>query len=346
IFVDATRAGYEQMRIAREGKQTKRFLSLDSARANRFSPDWNRYEPPIPKKKGTWSFTDYDLAELRMYIDWTPFFSSWQLTGHYPEIFKDPIVGKEAKILWDDAQKMLDQIVSEKWINANAVIGLFPANSDMDDIILYTDDSRQKILMHVHHLRQQVIKAPGQPNFCLSDFIAPVEIGKPDYLGGFAVTSGLDIEQKVKEFEKAHDDYSAILLKALADRFAEAFAERMHERMRKEWWAFVPEEKLENTELIAEVYRGIRPAPGYPACPDHTEKELLFDLLNATDESGILLTESMAMYPAASVSGWYFSHPDSKYFPVSGIDRDQLEDYALRKGMTIRDAERWLGPLL
>jgi len=298
------------------------------------------------RKKGVWTLNNYDLAELRKYIDWTPFFSSWQLSGRYPQILKDPVVGIEAKNLWDDAQKMLDQLIAEKWIKANAVIGLFPANSDMDDIIIYTDESRKEILMRVHHLRQQVVKAKGQSNYCLSDFVAPVESGKMDYVGGFAVTAGLEIENKVREFEKAHDDYSAILLKSLADRFAEAFAERMHERIRKEWWGFVPEEKLGNDELIAEGYRGIRPAPGYPACPDHTEKTLLFDILNATEEAGIILTESMAMYPAASVSGWYFSHPDSKYFPVSGIDRDQLEDYAQRKGMTVREAERWLGPLL
>ncbi len=345
-FVAETRTNYEQMRIAREGKQSKRYLPLDQARANRFLPEWKSYLPPIPKKPGVQVFKNYDLAELRNYIDWTPFFSSWQLTGKYPQIFKDPIVGKEAKKLWNDAQVMLDNIIAEKWITANAVVGLFPANSDMDDIIIYTDENRKKILMRVHHLRQQVIKTAGQPNYCLSDFVSPVESGKADYIGGFAVTAGINIEDKVREFERAHDDYSAILLKALADRFAEAFAERMHERMRKEWWGFVPDEHLGNDELIAESYRGIRPAPGYPACPDHTEKTLLFDLLNATEEAGIILTESMAMYPAASVSGWYFSHPESKYFPVSGIDKDQLEDYAQRKGMTMREAERWLGPLL
>lgn len=346
LFLEETRTNYEQMRIARERKQGKRFLSLEAARANRFSPDWNSYIPPVPKKTGTWVLNDYDLHELRNYIDWTPFFSSWQLTGHYPEILNDPIVGVEAKSLWNDAQKMLDQMTREKWITANAVIGLFPAHSDMDDIILYKDESRTEILMTVHHLRQQVTKTPGQPNYCLSDFVAPKESGKLDYIGGFAVTSGLDIEEKVKAFEQVHDDYSAILLKALADRFAEAFAERMHERIRKEWWAFVPDETLGNDELIAESYRGIRPAPGYPACPDHTEKTLLFDLLQATEQTGIILTESMAMYPAASVSGWYFSHPESKYFPVSGIDKDQLSDYANRKGMSMREAERWLGPLL
>ena len=241
---------------------------------------------------------------------------------------------------------MLDTMIRKKWIRANAVVGLFPANSDMDDIIIYADESRSEVLMRVHHLRQQVVKAAGQYNYSLSDFVAPVESGKVDYIGGFAVTSGLDIENKVKAFEADHDDYHAILLKALADRFAEAFAERMHERIRKEWWGYVVDEKLANTDLIEEKYVGIRPAPGYPACPDHTEKALLFNLLKVNGQVGIELTESMAMYPAASVSGWYFSHPESKYFPVTGIDKDQVEDYARRKGMTLREAERWLGPLL
>ena len=275
-----------------------------------------------------------------------------QLTGRYPEILKDPIVGTEATKLFNDANRMLDQIIKEKWITANAQVGLFPANSDMDDIIIYSAPQSPggevtfKEIKRVHHLRQQVAKASGQPNFCLADFIAPVESGKVDYIGGFAVTAGLGIEKKVKEFESQHDDYNAILLKALADRLAEAFAERMHERMRKEWWAYVPDEKLDNAALIDEKYSGIRPAPGYPACPDHTEKSLLFDLLKVNGQVGITLTESMAMYPASSVSGWYFSHPDSKYFPVSGIERDQLEDYARRKGMTLPEAERWLSPLL
>jgi 5-methyltetrahydrofolate--homocysteine methyltransferase len=376
-FIEETKAGYEQMRIAREGKNTKRFIPLRVARENRFHPDWIHYHPPVPKKEGVWSFFNYDLAELRPYIDWTPFFQSWQLTGRYPEILKDPIVGTEATKLFNDAQRMLDQMIAEKWITANAVVGLFPANSDMDDIIIYAapmlrpantkpgataqqpspkgdflgdvhgdiQGSFQEI-MRVHHLRQQVAKASGQPNFCLSDFVAPVESGKMDYIGGFAVTSGIGIEKKVKEFEDRHDDYNAILLKSLADRFAEAFAERMHERMRKEWWGYVPDEKLDNVALIDEKYVGIRPAPGYPACPDHTEKTLLFDLLKVNEQVGITLTESMAMYPASSVSGWYFSHPDSKYFPVSGIDRDQLEDYAHRKRVPINEMERWLGPLL
>jgi len=345
-YLAEIKANYEQMRIAREGKNTKRFISLEAARANRYQPDWSSYDPPVPNKTGVWALKDYDLGELRKYIDWTPFFSSWQLAGKYPEILKDPIVGHEAKKLFDDAQAMLDKIIEGKWIVANAVVGLFPAHSDIDDVIIYADESRTEVRERVHHLRQQVEKAPGQPNYCLSDFIAPAESGKQDYIGGFAVTAGLEIEDKVKEFEAVHDDYHAILLKALTDRFAEAFAERMHERMRKERWGFATDENLDNNTLIAEGYRGIRPAPGYSACPDHTEKALLFELLDVPAQAGITLTESMAMYPAASVSGWYFSHPESKYFAVSGIDRDQLEDYARRKGMSIPQMERWLSPLL
>jgi len=345
-YLSEIKANYEQMRIAREGKNTKRFISLEAARANRYQPDWSSYDPPVPNKTGVWALKDYDLSELRKYIDWTPFFSSWQLAGKYPDILKDPIVGHEAKKLFDDAQAMLDKIIDGKWIVANAVVGLFPAHSDVDDVIIYADESRTEVRERVHHLRQQVEKAPGQPNYCLSDFLAPAESGKQDYIGGFAVTAGLEIEDKVKEFEAVHDDYHAILLKALADRFAEAFAERMHERMRKEWWGFATDENLDNNTLIAEGYRGIRPAPGYSACPDHTEKALLFELLDVPAQAGITLTESMAMYPAASVSGWYFSHPESKYFAVSGIDRDQLEDYARRKGMSIPQMERWLSPLL
>ncbi len=345
-FLNDIKENYEQMRIARAGKNKKRYLSLDKARENKLKLNWRAYNPTAPQKTGVWSLLDYDLSELRKYIDWTPFFQSWQLAGKYPKIFDDPIVGAEAKKLFDDAQQMLDQIISQKWIKANAVLGLFPANSEGDDIIIYTDDSREEILQRVHHLRQQVEKAPGKPNYCLSDFIAPVGSGVKDYIGGFAVTSGLNIEHQVAAFEAEHNDYEAILLKALADRFAEAFAERMHERIRTEWWGFVSNENLDNNALIAENYRGIRPAPGYPACPDHTEKALLFELLDVPSSAGITLTESMAMYPASSVSGWYFAHPESKYFPVSGIDRDQLIDYAGRKDMPVKEMERWLGPLL
>lgn len=353
LFVQEVRANYEQMRIAREGKNTKKYLPIAEARANKFAPDWSSYTPPTPLKQGVWAIEDYPLDELRPYIDWTPFFQSWQLVGKYPAIFEDSVVGEEARRLFDDAQAMLDQLIAEKWIRAAAVVGIFPANSDGDDIILENPYSLAPLLpsphkkkLRLHHLRQQVIKAPGQPNFCLSDFVAPADSGKIDHIGAFAVTAGLGIEKKVKEFEATHDDYHAILLKALADRFAEALAERMHERIRKEWWGYVSAEHLTNEQLIDEAYQGIRPAPGYPACPDHTEKALLFELLDVPKRAGITLTESMAMYPAASVSGWYFSHPESKYFAVSGIDRDQLEDYARRKGMEVSEMERWLSPLL
>ena len=345
-YLKDIKENYEKMRVARAGKNKKRFLSLDKARENKLAIDWSAYTPPTPKKTGVWSLLDYDLNELRKYIDWTPFFQSWQLVGKYPKIFDDPVVGIEAQKLFDDAQIMLDQIIAEKWVKANAVVGLFPANSDGDDIILYTDDGREKVLERLHHLRQQVEKAPGNPNYCLSDFIAPVGSGIEDYIGGFAVTAGLEIEYKASQFEAEHNDYSAILLKSLADRFAEAFAECIHERIRTEWWGYEKDENLNNDSLIAEKYRGIRPAPGYPACPDHTEKAILFELLDVPSKAGITLTESMAMHPAASVSGWYFSHPESKYFPVSGVDRDQLTDYAARKEMSIPHMERWLGPLL
>ena len=345
-FIREIRHQYADIRKARENRNGKRFIALDEARANRYRVDWNAYVPPVPKRTGVWSLHNYDLSELRKYIDWTPFFQSWQLAGRYPEILKDPVVGKEATQLWNDAQEMLDKMITEKWIRANAVLGIFPANSDMDDILVFTDERRDSVHKRIHHLRQQVLKAKGQPNYCLSDFVAPVESGKVDYVGAFAVTTGLDVDKKVKEFEADHDDYHAILLKSLADRLAEAFAERMHERIRKEWWGYAENEKLSNDQLISEVYAGIRPAPGYPACPDHTEKAALFELLNVNGSDGIQLTESMAMFPAASVSGWYFSHPESKYFPVTGIDRDQLEEYATRKGMTIQEAQRWLSPLL
>jgi 5-methyltetrahydrofolate--homocysteine methyltransferase len=345
-FVHETRTDYAALRAAREGRNTKRYLPLADARLNKVNIDWELYTPPAPAWKGVWSLPDYDLNELRNYIDWTPFFQSWQLAGKYPDILADPIVGHEATRLYDDANAMLDKLIAEEWISANAVIGLFPANSDGDDIILYTDDTRSEERTRLHHLRQQVIKAPGQPNYCLSDFIAPAGSGKADYIGAFAVTAGIHADEKAKEFQAAHDDFNAILLKALADRLAEAMAERMHERMRTEWWGYAAGENLPNADLIAEHYAGIRPAPGYPACPDHTEKRTLFDLLDAENAAGITLTESMAMYPAASVSGWYLSHPDSKYFPVSGIDRDQLEDYASRKKLPVKEMERWLGPLL
>jgi 5-methyltetrahydrofolate--homocysteine methyltransferase len=305
------------------------------------------YLPPKPSFLGTRVFEDYPLEELRDRIDWTPFFQAWELAGRFPAILDDEVVGSEARKLYTDATAMLDRIISEKWLKAAAVIGFWPANSvGFDDIELYTDDSRQQVRTTLHHLRQQMERPAGKPNLCLSDFIAPKETGVPDYLGAFAVTAGIGIDAKLAEFEAQHDDYQSIMLKALADRLAEAFAERMHEHVRKEFWGYAPNENYSNEELIKEAYRGIRPAPGYPACPDHTEKATMWELLQPDERIGLKLTESYAMYPTAAVSGWYFSHPQAQYFGVGKIGRDQVEDYARRKGWTLAEAERWLAPVL
>ena len=284
----------------------------------------------------------FSLETLAGYIDWTPFFQTWEMAGSYPKILDDEVVGVEARQLFEEAQVMLKKIINEEWLTARAVVGFFPANSDGDDVIVYTDDTRKTNLETLHHLRQQNIKAPGRPNFCLSDFIAPKASGKADYIGAFAVTTGIGIEEKLQQFEQDHDDYSSIMLKALADRLAEAFAEYMHQVVRKNYWGYAEEETYEPEQLINEAYQGIRPAPGYPACPDHTEKGKLFDLLKVTENTSIELTESYAMYPASAVSGWYFSHPDSQYFNVGKIDKDQLQDYAKRKNIAEEVAERWL----
>ncbi|WP_445371939.1 methionine synthase [Methylomonas sp. HW2-6] len=340
-FVAKTRDEYAQVRERHKGRQAKNPQHpLEAARRNRF--DHAGHQPVKPKFLGTRIFDHFPLATLAQYIDWTPFFLTWELSGSYPAILHDAVVGQEANKLFQDAQDMLQHIVNENWVTAKAVIGFFPANSEGDDIIVYTDDSRSEQLEVLHHLRQQNVKAPGRPNYCLSDFVAPVESGIADYIGGFAVTAGIGIETKLTEFEQDHDDYSAIMLKALADRLAEAFAEYMHLAVRKDYWGYAEDENYNNAALIEEAYRGIRPAPGYPACPDHTEKAKLFELLNATEHTTITLTESFAMYPAAAVSGWYFSHPESQYFNVGKIDRDQLEDYARRKGIKLEVAERWL----
>jgi 5-methyltetrahydrofolate--homocysteine methyltransferase len=338
------RAEYEMMRKRHQGKQiAKDYISIEEARNNKLKLDFTNYTPPKPTFLGTKVFEDYDLSELRSYIDWTPFFSTWELHGKYPNILEDKVVGTEAKKLLADANALLDKIIAEKWLTAKGVIGFYKANSINDDDIEIVADSKIKVL---HHLRQQNKKAEGLPNICLSDFIAPMSTQKQDYIGGFAVTTGIGIETKIKEFEANHDDYNSILLKALADRLAEAFAERMHELVRKEYWAFDKNESLTNEDLIKEKYIGIRPAPGYPACPDHTEKTTLFEILNATKDAEIILTESMAMYPTAAVSGWYFSHPDSKYFGIGKISKDQLLDYVKRKDMTTEKMERWLGSVL
>ena len=347
-YVRSIKEEYRQVRESRSSRQSsKEYLSLEEARANRLKLNWSSYEPPRPSFLGTRVFSDYPLEDLVHHIDWTPFFSSWQLKGKFPAILQDEFVGQEAQQLYNDARSLLRRIIDEKWLQARAVIGFFPANACPDDQIeLYADESREEAISTLAHLRQQVKKAPGQPNLCLTDFLAPKENGQPDYLGAFAVTAGIGIERWVEKFESEHDDYHAILLKALADRLAEALAERMHERVRREFWAYAPEEALDNEALIAEEYRGIRPAPGYPACPEHTEKRRLFDLLQVEEQIGIRLTESYAMYPAASVSGWYFAHPAAKYFGLGQIGKDQVTDYARRKQMPVEEAERWLAPSL
>ncbi|MEX2452001.1 MAG: methionine synthase [Rhodospirillales bacterium] len=339
---------YAKIRKKHEGRsEGKGHLSIADARAAKFKIDWTAAAPPKPTFLGLKTFKDYDLAELTTRIDWTPFFRTWELKGTYPSIFEDAKVGEVARNLFNDAQGMLQQIVGEKWLTANAVLGFFPANSvGDDDVEVYTDDTRKHVLTRFCFLRQQMPKSAGRANMCLADFIAPKDTGVADYLGAFAVTAGLDIERKLAEFKAKYDDYNDILLKALADRLAEAFAERLHERVRTEFWGYAPDEKLSNEDLVRENYRGIRPAPGYPACPDHTEKRELFRLLDGGKNAGITLTESMAMLPAASVSGFYFSHPDSQYFGIGKITRDQVEDYAVRKDMPIEQAERWLAPNL
>ncbi|HEX9703476.1 MAG TPA: methionine synthase [Rhodospirillales bacterium] len=342
-FVAEIAREYEEIRVRHAGRENaERQASLEKARQTRPDIRWPGYRPPRPTFVGLKVFDDYDLAELTRRIDWTPFFRTWELKGNYPTIFDDPAQGEAARNLFADAESMLQRLIGEKWLTAKGVVGFFPANSVGDDIEIYADDGREQVVATLPFLRQQLIRGPGQANRSLADYVAPKDTGIADYLGGFAVTAGLGIGKKVKAFEKAHDDYNAILLKALADRLAEAFAERLHERVRKEFWAYEPDEDLSNDDLIHERYRGIRPAPGYPACPDHTLKSPLFRLLDAEKNAGVALTESLAMWPAASVSGFYFSHPDSQYFGIGRIGRDQVEDYARRTGQSVHDAERWL----
>ena len=346
-FAAGVKSEYETIRTRHAGRRSQqRLRPLAEARANKFQTKWEQYRPLAPAFTGLKCFNHYSLSELRNYIDWTPFFQTWELAGKYPHILEDAVVGEAARNLFDDAQAMLDCIIQEKWLRASAVIGLFPANSAGDDVEVYKDESRAEALAVVHNLRQQMEKPPGRPNLCLADFVAPKETGLADYIGMFAVTAGIGLEEQVRRFEAAHDDYHSILLKALADRLAEALAERMHERVRQEFWGYAPAESLDNEALIQEQYRGIRPAPGYPACPDHTEKGTLFCALSATANAGICLTESYAMLPAASVSGYYLAHPESHYFGIGRINRDQVEDYAARKGWDVETAERWLAPLL
>jgi len=328
------------------GQAEKARTSIADARANRLKLDWAVYTPPKPTFLATRAFKAYDLAELARYIDWTPFFHAWELKGTFPRILDDDKYGEAARNLYDDARAMLKQLIDEKWLTANGAVGFWPANSLGDDIELYADDRRTKRIAVLHTLRQQMARDGSRANLALADFVAPKETGFADYVGSFAVTAGIGEEEVARRFERANDDYSKIMIKALADRLAEAFAEALHEKVRRELWAYAPGEKLSNEQLIAEDYAGIRPAPGYPAQPDHTEKGTLFALLDAEKAAGIKLTESYAMWPAAAVSGLYFSHPESRYFGVGKIGRDQVADYAGRKGWSIEETERWLGTIL
>jgi 5-methyltetrahydrofolate--homocysteine methyltransferase len=347
-LVDKTRHENARRREQHAGKsRLTPQLSLDEARKRRHEIDWNGYTPPEPAFTGVRVFDRIDLAVLTDYIDWMPFFNAWEFHGKYPAILSDEIVGEAAAALYKDARAMLEKIVREEWLQARAVLGLFAANSTgHDDLVVYADDERKATLERLCHLRQQRAKPEGQPQNCLADFVAPAESGVADFVGAFAVTAGIGIDERVAQFEKAHDDYNSIVLKALADRLAEALAEYLHEQVRIEHWAYAPDERLENEQLIAERYRGIRPAPGYPACPDHTEKGKLWSLLDVEKNIELRLTDSYAMFPTAAVSGFYFSHPDARYFSVGKIDRDQLESYAARKGMSVAEAEKWLSPIL
>ncbi|HEX4296498.1 MAG TPA: vitamin B12 dependent-methionine synthase activation domain-containing protein, partial [Devosia sp.] len=344
-YVADIKAEYQKVAARHaESEAAKQRLPLSVARENGFKTDWANYVPPKPSFLGTRVFENYDLHDLARYIDWTPFFQAWEMKGRYPAILEDKDQGPAARQLWDDAQAMLREVLQKNWFRPKAVIGFWPANAVGDDIRIYTDDSRTEELATLFTLRQQLSKQKDKPNLALADFVAPV--GVPDYVGSFVVTAGLEEQLIAERFERKNDDYSAIVIKALADRFAEAFAEALHERVRKEFWGYAADEAIAPDELIQEKYRGIRPAPGYPAQPDHTEKTTLFRLLNARQRIGVELTESYAMWPGSSVSGLYLSHPGAYYFGVAKVERDQVDDYARRKGMSVREVERWLGPVL
>jgi len=340
------RADYVKVREAHAKKTGQKSIPLETARANAIALDWAGYRPPRPKQLGVMSLKNYPLDKLVDFIDWGPFFQAWDLAGKYPDILDDPVVGEAARNVMKEGRAMLERVVKGRWLTASGVFGLWPANAVGDDVEIYADEKRDRVLMTWHNLRQQNEKPSGNPNQCLADFVAPKDSGVADYVGAFAVTAGLGIEAKVREFEAKNDDYSAIMLKAIADRFAEAFAEHLHWRVRTEFWGYASGEKLSNEDLVAEKYAGIRPAPGYPACPDHTEKGELFALLDAGKNADITLTEHFAMLPTAAVSGFYLSHPESRYFSVGRLARDQVADYAARKGTTVAETERWLTPNL
>jgi 5-methyltetrahydrofolate--homocysteine methyltransferase len=344
-YVAELRGEYARIAAAHaRAQEDKARLPLAAARGNALKLDWKGYTPPKPSFLGTKTLTDYSVAELIDFIDWTPFFQTWELNGKFPAILDDAKVGEAARSLYDDARAMLDKIVAEGWFKANAVMGFWAAQAQGDDILVYGDDTRSAPAATLHTLRQQLSKREGRHNVALADFVAPGD-GVKDYIGAFAVTAGIGEDVIAERFKRANDDYSAILVKALADRLAEAFAERLHQRVRKEFWGYAPDEKFNSEQLIAEQYQGIRPAPGYPAQPDHTEKGTLFRLLEA-ERVGVKLTESFAMWPGAAVCGLYFSHPHAEYFGVGKIERDQVEDYARRKGWSVSEAERWLAPIL
>jgi 5-methyltetrahydrofolate--homocysteine methyltransferase len=347
-YVADIRQEYARIAAAHaRGEASKQRLSLGDARANALKLNWSgNYIPPRPSFLGTRVLEDYPIAELRDYIDWSPFFATWELTGKFPAILDDAKYGPAARSLFDDAQAMLERMASERWLRASAVLGFWPANSEGDDILLYVDDARTQPIAVLHTLRQQLTRREGRANIALADFVAPRASVLADHVGAFMVTAGIGEDEVAERFKRANDDYSAIMVKALADRLAEAFAERLHQRVRREFWGYAPEEALSNVELVGEKYRGIRPAPGYPAQPDHSEKASLFALLDGERRIGLKLTESFAMWPGASVCGLYFSHSESHYFGVGKIERDQVEDYAARKGWSVAEAEKWLAPVL
>jgi 5-methyltetrahydrofolate--homocysteine methyltransferase len=348
-FVQNIKTEYAKVREAHLANEArKQRITLKSARDNKFKIDWKTFKPVKPSFLGSRAFSNFNLASLVPYIDWTPFFQTWELAGRYPQILTDNKVGAEAKKLFDDAQALLKRIVAEKWVTASGVVGFWPANSVGDDIALFQDETRGNQIATLHTLRQQIARDPSRnrAHIALADFIAPKETGVADYVGTFAVTAGIGEEEAIERHVKKTDDYNRIMAKALCDRLAEAFAEAMHEKVRKELWGYAKGEKLSNDDLILEKYQGIRPAPGYPAQPDHTEKATLWELMDVEKAAGITLTESYAMWPGASVSGLYFANPESQYFGVGKVERDQVEDYAARKRWTVEEAERWLAPVL